>query len=106
MMGHDLMSDLRWLSLIGVRFAQNMRKLDTKIVFAYTHGHNGASLKNALIAAKQPHAFLHNAGNDAYYTVLLALKLCDPGARHYSGFEYYTNEENDKGLKALFERMI
>ena len=31
-----------------------------------------------------PHAFLHNAGNDAYYTLVLALRLCDPQSRALS----------------------
>ncbi|OBA20890.1 hypothetical protein METBIDRAFT_41865 [Metschnikowia bicuspidata var. bicuspidata NRRL YB-4993] len=89
LVGHDLKGDIKWLENLGVSISRNVRKLDTQTLFSYTHGRDRASLKNALRTLNQPYAFLHNAGNDAYYTILLALKLCDPGVRRLTGIEYF-----------------
>ncbi|KAM9928741.1 hypothetical protein OXX59_001649 [Metschnikowia pulcherrima] len=108
LVGHDLKGDLQWLNRLGVRIAPNVRKLDTQTVFAYTHGRDGASLKKALTTVRQPYAFLHNAGNDAYYTVMLALKLCDPGVRGLVGIDYWSNEDDSKSVPtdALLQSML
>lgn len=81
LVGHDIKGDLCWLSDLGVVLPRTLDVLDTQKVFSLSHGKHGASLKNALAAVHQPFAFLHNAGNDAYFTVLLALRLCDPCVR-------------------------
>lgn len=81
LVGHDIGGDLKWLSHLGLTIRGQYSVLDTQTVFACSHGKQGASLKNALRAVNQPYAFLHNAGNDAYYTLLLALSLCDPVSR-------------------------
>lgn len=88
LVGHDLRGDLKWFENIGVDIPNNVRKLDTQTLFSYTHGLDGASLKNALRTVNQPFSFLHNAGNDAYYTILLALKLCDPNVRELTRIDY------------------
>lgn len=93
LVGHDLNGDLKWLARLGVRIRANVRKLDTQTVFAYTHGQEGASLKNALRRVNQPFAFLHNAGNDAYFTIMLALKLCDPSVRQLTRIDFLRDGE-------------
>ena len=87
LVGHDLRGDLQWLNKLGIEIRHDALQLDTQAVFAYTHGQNGASLSNALRAIKQPYALLHNAGNDAYYTLLLAFRLCDPNVRLLTKFD-------------------
>lgn len=105
--GHDLKGDLDWLHQLGVEIPNHIRKLDIKVLYAYTHGHDGASLKNALRAVKQPHAFLHNAGNDAYFTIMLALKLCDPGSRQFSRLDYLSGGDvNEAPEETLFRSMV
>lgn len=93
LVGHDLNGDLKWLARLGVNIRANVRKLDTQTVFAYTHGQEGASLKNALRRVNQPFAFLHNAGNDAYFTIMLALKLCDPSVRQLTRIDFLRDGE-------------
>lgn len=92
--GHDLRNDIDYLAKIGIHVPPKILTLDTQTLFAYSHGKYGASLQNALRTVKQPFAFLHNAGNDAYYTVLLALKLCDPNARLLLGLDLLGKGEN------------
>lgn len=78
--GHDVRGDIKWLTELGLELPQ-FEVIDTQKLFAITHGKQGGSLKNLLRAVQQPHAFLHNAGNDAYYTVILCLCLSDPEYR-------------------------
>lgn len=75
--GHGLTNDLKWLQQMGVDIG-NADTIDTQELLCYTHGHKKASLEHALRLVRQPFAFLHNAGNDAYYTLLLCLCLSDP----------------------------
>ncbi|GEQ71533.1 hypothetical protein JCM33374_g5217 [Metschnikowia sp. JCM 33374] len=96
LVGHDLRGDLQWLDKIGVYIPSNVRQLDTQTLFAYTHGRNGASLGKCLRAVNQPFAHLHNAGNDAYYTILLALKLCDPNVRDLTEFDRFQEVPTSK----------
>lgn len=81
LVGHDVKGDVKWLKNLGINFPDKPNILDTQTVFSASHGQKGNSLKNALRAANLPHAFLHNAGNDAYYTLFLAMCLCDPATR-------------------------
>lgn len=84
LVGHDVRGDIEWMRKLGIHFPKDTSSLDTQKIYAASHGMNGASLKNALRSADIPHAFLHNAGNDAYYTLVLALRLCDPQSRALS----------------------
>ncbi|KAK6201656.1 uncharacterized protein RJT21DRAFT_76837, partial [Scheffersomyces amazonensis] len=68
LIGHDVKGDIKWLNTLGIKFPNNVPIIDTSILFSMSQGKNGTSLKNALIRVQIPHAFLHNAGNDAYYT--------------------------------------
>lgn len=83
--GHDIKGDLKWLGKLGILLPNNT--LDTQVLLSITHGKKGASLKNGLRVARQPFAFLHNAGNDAYYTLVLCLCLCEPIYRSVSGMD-------------------
>ncbi|KAK6455900.1 uncharacterized protein RJT20DRAFT_51633 [Scheffersomyces xylosifermentans] len=81
LVGHDVKGDIKWFNQLGVKFPDKVDIIDTHTLFGFTTGKNGTSLKNALIAVDIPYAFLHNAGNDAYYTLLVLMKLCDPRCR-------------------------
>lgn len=84
--GHCIGCDVKWLTKLGVRMSHDIQMLDTQMLYSKTHGAKCNSLKNALRDVGQPHAFLHNAGND-YYTVMFALKLCDPQVRKLTKFD-------------------
>lgn len=94
LVGHDIKGDLNWLEGLGVVLSKDTKVLDTQKIYAASHGKRGGSLKNALRMACIPHAFLHNAGNDAYYTILLALALCDPVRRELSKLDHSLIEKN------------
>ncbi|KAG2730714.1 hypothetical protein G9P44_006291 [Scheffersomyces stipitis] len=94
LVGHDVKGDVKWLKQLGVNFPDNIKTVDTSTLFSITQGKNGNSLKNALSAVDIPYSFLHNAGNDAYYTLLAAMKLCDPSSRSLYGLDIFTAEES------------
>ncbi|KGU21017.1 hypothetical protein MG7_04982 [Candida albicans P34048] len=81
LVGHDLKGDVKWMNSLGVTFPSQFKSLDTNYLFRISHGKENISLKRALAFVHIPFAYLHNAGNDAYYTLLLAMKLCDPHSR-------------------------
>lgn len=99
LVGHDVKGDIKWLSQLGIQMPTNVEVLDTQILYTQTHGRHGNSLKNALRDIGQPYAFLHNAGNDAYYTVLLALRLCDPQVRKLVNFDRTSGAEESEGRR-------
>lgn len=84
--GHGLANDLEWLDRMGVRIEPTCT-IDTQRVLGWTHGKKGLSLRNSLDLVRQPYAFLHNAGNDAYYTMVLCLCLADPFYRQACGID-------------------
>lgn len=79
--GHSLEGDLTWLRSMGVDIP-NTCEIDTHTIFQYSRMKDQpTNLSSALLKVDIPHGYLHNAGNDAYYTLLLAFKLCDPKVR-------------------------
>lgn len=86
LVGHGLDNDLEWLDRMGVRIEPSCT-IDTQKVLGWTHGKKGLSLRNSLDLVRQPYAFLHNAGNDAYYTMILCLCLADPFYRQACGMD-------------------
>lgn len=82
--GHGLNSILDKLIYQGLKFPKTLLKYDTKEIFLLSGDeYTDASLMNALKVVNVPYAHLQNSGNDAYYTFLLATKLCDPDCREY-----------------------
>ncbi|KAM9918788.1 hypothetical protein OXX59_008409 [Metschnikowia pulcherrima] len=93
LVSHDFEFTLRSLSVLGVNIMPNVRRLDTQILFALTHGHNKkSSLQASLEVVGQPYALLNNAGHSAFYSVMLALKLCDPCVRSLAGMNEWDSE--------------
>ena len=91
--GHQIAGDIKWLKSLGVEFPESFLPeehiLDTMKLFSLSHGRNGGSLKNVLKLVDIPHANLHNAGNDAYYTLLAALAWSDPLVRRLKGLDLF-----------------
>ncbi|SCU96466.1 LADA_0H01090g1_1 [Lachancea dasiensis] len=88
--GHNVKGDLKWLSSIGVNIPKDVdynadqlqnpnriQVLDTERLFKSLYGSKGSNLGKILRLFEVPHAFLHNAGNDAYFTLKLLLHMCD-----------------------------
>ncbi|KAK4224151.1 good for full DBP5 activity protein 2 [Podospora fimiseda] len=76
---HDASSDIKYLHTAGydVRSASNVVDvLDTKHMHQYTaRTNNNASLENVLRYLDVPYQYLHNAGNDAAYTLRVMVGL-------------------------------
>lgn len=79
--GHHIGGDIKWLKTIGVDFPDGCPIIDTYKIFQLSHGKTGGGLRQILRIMDIPHAYLHNAANDAYYTLLAALSWCDPNLR-------------------------
>lgn len=96
--GHNIEGDFKWLKSIGVVLPETRSAsgsahvnetdkfpttivIDTMKIYSACYGKEGCSLGKILRLFKLPHAFLHNAGNDAYYTLRLLLHLCDVNTR-------------------------
>ncbi|CAI4056427.1 hypothetical protein SKDZ_03G0330 [Saccharomyces kudriavzevii ZP591] len=107
LIGHHVSGDLKWLETIGVKFpgrgyegrlnhtllpadgpgSVDVFVLDTEQFYRKSYGEKGSSLGKILRLFEIPHAFLHNAGNDAYYTLRLLMKFCDINFRRATGMD-------------------
>lgn len=85
--GHNVDGDIRWIQGMGVKLA-NTTVVDTQKLFDISRSRNG-SLRGVLRTLGIPHANLHNAANDAYYTLLASLALCDPAQRKMFNLDTY-----------------
>lgn len=81
LIGHGIGSDIDWLASEGIYFPENVEVIDTQKLWACSRGKNGGSLEKILKYLEIPYSNLHNAGNDAFFTLQVFLKLCDPKAR-------------------------
>lgn len=77
LVGHDIIGDTKSLRYLGVdiyRIPNLLEIIDTKDVHShFTQSDNGTRLSNALRSFNIDYRFLHNAGNDAMYTLQLLL---------------------------------
>lgn len=80
LVGHDVLADVRWLQSLGINFPENIPTIDTLKLHQLTRT-SGGTLRTMCRNLDVPHAYLHNAANDSYYTLLVAMKLCDPNTR-------------------------
>lgn len=80
LVGHDVNNDLQWLKKLLINLHPETRTVDTLRIYLLTSKQHG-SLRKILRRMDIPHANLHNAANDAYYTLLLAMSVCDPEQR-------------------------
>lgn len=80
LVGHGISGDISWLESLDIRLPNNVQTLDTQKLFENMYGRQ-SSLKRLLNLCRIPHSYLHNAGNDSYYTLQLLLSMCDIGTR-------------------------
>ncbi|GEQ71530.1 hypothetical protein JCM33374_g5214 [Metschnikowia sp. JCM 33374] len=98
--GHNLAGDIKWLQGHGVGNPADTPQVDTQKLFHLSRK-RGATLRGILQTVEIPHANLHNAANDAYYTLLAAMSYCDPQVRQNFGLDTYidNSQRTDKELK-------
>lgn len=81
LVGHDILSDIRFMKSLGydvVAQAKPVCTLDSNSIYAYLSGNSSGQnikLANALESVDIDAWFLHNGGNDAYYTLALCIAL-------------------------------
>ncbi|AGO10803.1 AaceriAFR712Cp [[Ashbya] aceris (nom. inval.)] len=86
--GHGVSGDLQWLRSLLIDLPttsgpgnshphDHVSILDTAQLYQYFYGQKGSSLGKSLRLHGVPHSYLHNAGNDAYYTLQLLMKMGD-----------------------------
>lgn len=85
LVGHSLRGDVAWLALHGVDVA-GVETVDTEQVHRLLR-REGGLVRGLLRTMQIPHLNLHNAGNDAYYTLLAALAYLDPAQRTRFGLD-------------------
>ncbi|CCE82672.1 Piso0_002408 [Millerozyma farinosa CBS 7064] len=80
LVGHNVKADINWLRSVGSRLPEPLSIVDTSKLHSMSFT-SGGSLRNILRLLQIPHGYLHNAANDAYYTLLAAFAYCDPETR-------------------------
>ncbi|EGW30221.1 uncharacterized protein SPAPADRAFT_63840 [Spathaspora passalidarum NRRL Y-27907] len=80
LVGHHVGSDIGFLKSLKISLPEDIDQIDTLKLHKISRN-KGGSLHMILKALGIPYAHLHNAGNDAYYTLLVALAYCDPVVR-------------------------
>ncbi|KAK9252363.1 hypothetical protein V1507DRAFT_443887 [Lipomyces tetrasporus] len=74
--GHDAANDVRYLRQVGVELPEELPTADTLTLWKISHGEDAPStLGNLLIECDITSWNLHNAGNDAYYTVQVLMAM-------------------------------
>lgn len=117
--GHNIEGDFKWLKSMGVILpdtkpvshilqvdcnssSRTTLVIDTHKIYSACYGKEGSSLGKILRLFQLPHAFLHNAGNDAYYTLRLLLHLCDVNTRVQCSLDDISTLQ--KKIKQILER--
>lgn len=90
LVGHHVKGDIKWMRSLGVSIdPENI--IDTEEIYSFSRQYN-RSLRDVLHKLGILHANLHNAANDAYYTLLAAFGLLDPAQRQRLLLDQYSNK--------------
>ncbi|KAI5960811.1 uncharacterized protein KGF55_004381 [Candida pseudojiufengensis] len=90
MVGHSINSEFKYFKHLGISLPHNLKIIDTLQLHQIGRS-NGGSLWGCLRLLNIPYSYLHNAGNDAYYTLLVALSYCDPQIRILKNLDIYSD---------------
>lgn len=94
LVGHDVAQDIKYLSSYGIYLLQIenvIGQVDSKDIYqAWRDEQNGRGLHHVLSQLKVPYRNLHNAGNDAYFTLYAAVLVA---------LEAYREEEQKRQEK-------
>lgn len=92
--GHNIGGDIRWLQQMNVDISNDVKTVDTFKLHALSRKRDG-TLRGVLRYLDIPHSYLHNAGNDSYFTLLAAFALCDPELRALKNMDTF---QDNKGI--------
>ncbi|KAM0436789.1 hypothetical protein ACHAPT_002500 [Fusarium lateritium] len=83
--GHDINQDIKYLKSLGIEvdaLANSYPPIDTKDIHqSWTNSTNGRGLSSVLLELGIASKHLHNAGNDAYYTLCAMVGIALEGLR-------------------------
>lgn len=85
---HGVGSDIKFLKLMGVLVPTDIATVDTHMLYSMSFDRY-ATLKQTCRSLNIPVSRMHNGGNDAYYTLLAAMKICDPNVRIKLGLDQH-----------------
>ncbi|KAI5950146.1 hypothetical protein KGF54_005294 [Candida jiufengensis] len=88
MIGHSISSEYKYFKKLGIDLPKDLKTIDTLKLHGISRS-NGGSLWGCLRLLNIPYSFLHNAANDAYYTLLVALSYSDPSIRILKNLDVY-----------------
>lgn len=92
LVGHSISSEIKYFKSLGIELPLTIQLLDTLKLHKIGRS-NGGSLGGCLKLLGLPCSYLHNAGNDAYYTLLVLLSYCDPIVRIQKNLDIYSTSE-------------
>ncbi|KAI4638287.1 hypothetical protein J4E93_010286 [Alternaria ventricosa] len=102
-LGHDTLGDVRYLQQLGydpMKVENILEAMDTATMYkVWRREQQPTSLGRIMNAFDVPAWFLHNAGNDAVYTVWAMLAICVKEATLRSSPELDDLRENDMNAK-------
>lgn len=96
LVGHNVGGDIEWLARHGVMEVRGIETVDTEKVHRLSR-QTGGLLRGLLRTVQIPHLNLHNAANDAYYTLLVAMAYLDPAQRAHFGLDVYVPHDAAPG---------
>ncbi|KAG2730718.1 hypothetical protein G9P44_006295 [Scheffersomyces stipitis] len=97
LVGHHIEGDVKWLRSIGVNIKNDTAVVDTFRLFTISRS-SGGTLRGVLREINVPHGNLHNAANDAYYTLIAAMTYCDPHHRLEKNLDQFVHMEKKSAV--------
>lgn len=88
LVGHGIRSDLKWLRTLVSNVPENCPIVDSTAIHKLSRKSNG-SLEGILRQVEIPCGRLHNAANDAFYTLQAVMAWCDPFYRQKYKLDVY-----------------
>lgn len=104
LVGHACSGDIKWIRLMGVPIPEEPFVIDTLKIQGYSRA-AGKTLRDLLRQLDILHANLHNASNDAYYTLLSAFTLLDPAHRRRLRLDTYSAANPLEGMSLKEKRV-
>lgn len=96
LVGHNVGGDIQWLARHGVMEVRDIETVDTEKVHRLSRA-TGGLLRGLLRTVGIPHLNLHNAANDAYYTLLAAMAYLDPAQRAHFDLDVFVPQPEVQG---------
>ncbi len=101
--GHGFSADIKFLKSLSISLPIDIPIIDTSNLWKIDNPIGKGSLGYILKSYDIPYSFLHNAGNDSYYTLLLALKMFNKNTRILRKIDEIYSKEDMNNKNPFFE---